>query len=122
MTAAAFELNVWLPADARFAETMRELAAHAARYAGCPGADADLYAGAVEAVVTGCFAHGAGQGAPLRAIVRRQHGPLEVLIACERRFETEAAPDARIVIGWTNEAGTAMCRVARLMPSEASNV
>ena len=122
MNAAVFELNVSLPTDARFAETMRELAAHAARYAGCRGADADLYAAAVQAVVADCLAHGIAEGTPLRAIVRRAHGPLEFLIACERRFETLAVDDEQIVIGWTMEAETVMCRVARLMPAEASNV
>jgi hypothetical protein len=110
MHAADFELNVSLPADGRFAETMRDLAAHAARYAGCREGDADRYAAAVEHVARACLKK-APAGAGVMVIFRRRSGPLEFLIACERRFD---APDqdGHVTVGWTNEAGTSMCRVS----------
>ncbi len=113
--ATSFELNVSLPVDARFAHTMRDLATHAARYAGCAGEDADTYGSVVEAAVLGCLSTMAGAGA-VPVIVRRGRGPVEFLIACEQRFAAIALKDRHIRIGWTREAGQQMCCVARLMP------
>ena len=112
MDARDFELNLVLPADARFAETMRDLASHAARYAGCRAPDAETYGAAVEGVVLDCLTR-APQDSAVAVIVRRGAGTVEVLITCEHRFDPAAAGDARIAIGWTREAGAQMCRVAR---------
>jgi hypothetical protein len=113
--ATSFELNVSVPRDRRYAETMRELAVHAARYAGCRGSDADRYGATVEAVVRACLAPGGPGQIPV--IVRRGVGPLEFLIACTGTVET-ASPDMHITIGWTEEAGRRMCRIARAMPAD----
>jgi hypothetical protein len=110
MNAADFELNLSLPAEERFAPAMRELAAHAARYAGCTEADADRYGAAVELVVRRCI-DGAAAGAELSAALRRGAGPLEFLIGCEPRF-SGATEEGRVTVGWTRERGTSMCRVA----------
>jgi hypothetical protein len=110
MNAADFELNVSMPADSRFADTMRELAAHAARYAGCDAADADRYAAAVHTVVLACVDR-AASGAMLPVILRRGTGPIEFLIGCEGRFDA-ARHDRQVTVGWTREQGTSMCRVA----------
>jgi hypothetical protein len=110
MNAADFELKLSLPADVRFAKTMRELAAHAARYAGCTESDADRYGAAVESVARGCLERAAA-GVQVPAIVRRGAGPVEFLIGCEGRF---AAPtqEVRVSVEWTREQGAVMCRVA----------
>jgi hypothetical protein len=117
MDATSFQLNVWVPADARYARTMAELAVHAARYAGCRGSDADAYGTAVEDVARACVER-AGRGAAVAAIVRRGNGPLEFLIACEQRFEAAPVGDRHITVGWTREDGRQMCRVARTMPHD----
>jgi hypothetical protein len=111
--ATSFELNVWLPSDPRYAKTMGELAVHAARYAGCRGADADRFGAAVESVAGACLAEGAA--APVAVVMRRGVGPLEFLIGCDGTVETTTG-DAHITIGWTEEGGRRMCRVARAMP------
>ena len=114
MDATSFELNVQVPADARFTETIRDLAVHAARYAGCHERDADAYGAAVEAAVRGCLTHTAA-GSPVPVVVRRGAGPLECLIASARRFELAPASDPHITIGWVENAGRPVCRVARSM-------
>ncbi len=117
MDATSFELNVSMPADARYTGAIADLAVHAARYAGCRGADADAYGQAVRAVALGCLEH-LDRGAGLAAIVRRGSGTLEFLLACDRRFDAAPARDRHITIEWTREAGRQMCRVARSMPEE----
>ena len=115
MDATSFELNVSLPCDRRYSETMRELAVHAARYAGCRGSDADRYGDAVEEVVRACLSEGGRATVPV--IVRRGVGPVEFLIACKGTVET-ASHDMHITIGWTEEDGRRMCRIARTMPAD----
>lgn len=116
MDATSFELNLSLPTDARYAATLRDLAVHAARYAGCRGADADRFGAAVEAIVLGCLAHVASDEMPLPIVVRRGDGPVEVLIACERRFDAVPVKDSHISVAWVRERGRQMCCVARAMP------
>ena len=121
MNAADFELNLLLPAESRFAPAMRDLAAHAARYAGCNEQEAERYGTTVEHVVHACLEQigrgavsGTEQGALQRAVpvvLRRGAGPVEFLIGCERRFEA-TPPGGRVTIAWTEEQGRAMCRVA----------
>jgi hypothetical protein len=104
-----FELNVWLAAEPKYAETLRELAAHAARYAGCEAPQAERYAAAVERVVRACIEQmRAGSGVPV--VFRRGGGPLECLVGCEGGVE--ASDEGRVSVSWTHEHGTAMCRVA----------
>ena len=110
MNASAFELRLSFPADPRFAETLRDLGAHAARYAGCADAGAEAYGSAVEEAVRACFAAAALSSVPV--IVRRGSGPVETLIACDRRVPHAPAADAQITIDWTSEGGRDMCRVA----------
>ena len=74
-----FELNVSLPHDARFAETARELAIHAARQAGCDEDEAHAFGRDVEVVVRAHIAD-TGSNSPIPVIVRRRTGPVEVLI------------------------------------------
>ena len=113
--ATSFELNVSVPCDPQYAGTVRELAVHAARYAGCRGQDADRYGAAVEQVVRACLVQRGRTSVPI--ILRRGIGPVEFLIACDRTVETPSA-DMHITIGWTEEAGRRMCRVARSMPAD----
>ena len=116
MNASAFELNVSLPADPRFAQAMRDLAAHAARYAGCVDEEAESYADAVLAVVLGCLdQHPSGH--PVPVILRRGNGPVEFLIGCEMQFEADVSPGRHITIGWRREDGRHMCCVAFVVRS-----
>ena len=122
MDSTSFELNVSVPSDQKYVETVRGLAVHAARYAGCRGSDADRYGEAVEVVARRCLA---GGNDPVPIVVRRGvgpstslgTGPVEVLIACNGKIET-ASRDAHITIEWIEEAGRRMCRVARAMPAD----
>ena len=109
MHAADFELHVSLPPDARFGGTMRDLAVHAARYAGCGEKDAERYGAAVETVVVACLER-AKAATNVPVILRRGAGPVECLIACDRRFETPAT-GGQITVGWTGEQATLMCRI-----------
>jgi hypothetical protein len=110
MTTAHFELKVSVPAEARFAETIRDLAAHAARYAGCGENDADRYGRAVRTVLLECLARPAARQ-DMPVIFRRGGGPVECLIGCEGGFDP-AADERDITVGWTREQGTTMCRIA----------
>ena len=74
-----FELNVSIPPDPRFAETIRELAVHAARHAGCSEARATAFGREVEEATRGHIENGGGEaGVPL--VFRRAAGPVEVLV------------------------------------------
>lgn len=117
MDATSFELNVTVAADPRFAETLRELAVHAARYAGCRGADADLFGAAVETVVRASIAVGT-RGGSVEGVVRRVNGPLEFLIATESAIPPVAANDPHISVGEITVNGRRMCCVARRMPAD----
>lgn len=110
MQPADFEINVVLPSDVRLTEAMRDLAAHAARYAGCGEGQAAAYGDAVAAVVLACLERTA-PGGDVPVIVRRGAGPVECLIACEERFEANT-PHDQITVGWTRERSGWMCRVA----------
>jgi len=116
MDATSFELNVSLPNDARYAAALRDLAVHAARYAGCRGADADRFGAVVETIMLGCLTQAPSGERALPIVVRRGDGPLEVLIACERRFDAVPVKDSHISVAWVRERGRQMCCVARAMP------
>jgi hypothetical protein len=79
MDATSFEFTLSLPNDDRFAATIRDLAIHAARYAGCARPEADAFGCAVEALLRRCF-EDAASDLPLPIVVRRAAGPLEILI------------------------------------------
>jgi hypothetical protein len=74
-----YELTMSIPCDVRFAETVRELAVHAARHAGCSDARAQAFGREVEEAARGQIAHCSGDaGLPL--VFRRTTGPVEVLV------------------------------------------
>ena len=78
-----FELNVSLPYDPRFAETLRLLVVHAAESAGSSGPEAEAFGRTVEQAVQDAiqkWPQGAQAGAELDVIVRRRTGPVEVVI------------------------------------------
>ena len=78
MEAGHFELHVTLPTDARFAETARELAVHAAKHAGCSETRANAFGEEVASVIRGYL--DADPDAEVPLVVRRRSGPVEVLI------------------------------------------
>jgi hypothetical protein len=72
-------LNVSLPSDTRFAATMRELAVHAARHAGCADARAVAFGAEVETAIRGHIeAAGSGEDVPL--VFRRTSDVVEVVL------------------------------------------
>jgi hypothetical protein len=74
-----FELKMSIPSDVRFAETVRELAVHAARHSGCSDADAQAFGAEVEDFIREHIETGAsGTSVPL--VFRRAAGPVEVLV------------------------------------------
>lgn len=79
MNGPQFEINVSLPHDARFAETARELAVHAAKQAGHGDDEAKAFGRDVEGLVRSCL-EGSASGTPVPLIVRRAAGPVEVLV------------------------------------------
>jgi len=117
--ATSFEINVAMPADARYIEVIRDLAIHAARYAGCRGADADLYGAVIEGVVRACLGREPVMGTR-PVIIRRQNGPIEFLIASDLGFVEEwpNQPDPHVTVGEVTVNGRAMACVARRMPLE----
>jgi hypothetical protein len=74
-----FELNVSLPTDARYTETARDLAVHAAKHAGCSDARAQAFGEEVEGVIRG-YLEGGNAAAALPLVLRRRSGPVEALI------------------------------------------
>lgn len=87
MDATSFELHLSLPADARLAGMMRDLAAHAARYAGGRDRAADEFGSAVEALIARFVASGAA-ATPISVVLRRARGPLEVSVTDQTRTQS----------------------------------
>ena len=80
-----FELNVSIPRDVRFAETVRVLAEHAAKLAGCSDARAGAFGREVEEAARGYIARDGGD-AGLPFVFRRATGPVEVLVNGRRLY------------------------------------
>ena len=79
MDASTFEFTISVPRDAQFVSMVRGLAVQAARYASCDHADAEIFAGSVEAAVHACL-RDPSSNAVMYVVVRRDAGPLEFLI------------------------------------------
>jgi hypothetical protein len=74
-----FQLDVSVPRDERFVPTVRDLAVQGARFAGCTPEAADAFGKSVEAALGTCL-HTSTSEIPIAVVVRRNHGPLEVLV------------------------------------------
>ena len=74
-----FQLDVTIPRDVRYSDTVRDLAVQAARFAGCSPPDAATFGRSVATVFDESLRHGSGD-APIAIVVRRAEGPLEVLV------------------------------------------
>jgi hypothetical protein len=80
MDATSFELIVSVSLDPRLAATVREVIVCATQYAGCANAaGAAAFAKEVEAAVSAVLSEG-DAGAMLPVTVRRNAGPIEVLV------------------------------------------
>ncbi len=77
---ADFELHVSIPCDPRYAETVRELAVHAARHAGCSDARARAFGDEVAQAPRGYIERSGSDTAGLPLVVRRRTGPVQVLV------------------------------------------
>lgn len=84
MDERSFELKASFPVDAQFAQTVAALAEHAATYAGCPAAEAREFAEIVEQAVHQCVEALPTTGHSLPVVMRREYGPLEVLVGSHR--------------------------------------
>lgn len=79
MGSARIDLNLSLPCDLRFAETLRQLAVHAAASCGCAAAAGESFGRSVERVAREALArHRAGDRIAVR--IRRDEGPVEVVV------------------------------------------
>ena len=78
MVAGRFELTITFPPDARFTDTARQLAVHAAKHAGLPDAQADAFGDQVAGAVGRSLAGAREDSVPV--IMRRSSGPVEVLV------------------------------------------
>jgi hypothetical protein len=74
-----FQLDVTMPRDVRYVGAVRDLAVHAARFAGCSAPAAAAFGASVEDVFGNSLRNGASD-APVAIVVRRGEGPLEVLV------------------------------------------
>jgi hypothetical protein len=74
-----FQFSLSVPRDQRFAPTVRLLAVQAARYASCSEAAAQTFGGSVEQAVQTCL-EDAAAGRTISVVVRRDGGPIEVLV------------------------------------------
>jgi hypothetical protein len=110
-------LNVTAAPDPRLSDAMRDLAVHAARYAGCRGADADIFGNVVEGVVRTCLEEMRG-ARDVAVIVRRANGPVEFLISSDCEAVTGGERDPHITVTNVNVRGRRMCCIARRMPAE----
>jgi hypothetical protein len=77
MDATSFELAMSVPRDQRYAAVVHDLARHAANYAGCAGADGDVFARSVGEAFAASVAAGDGD---VPVMFRRAGGPLEVML------------------------------------------
>jgi hypothetical protein len=77
--ASTFAFTISVPRDVQFVPMVRGLAVQAARYAACGHADAEAFAGSVEAAVHACLREGSTV-ATISVVVRRDAGPLEFLV------------------------------------------
>jgi hypothetical protein len=78
MDSTTFELIVSIE-DSRFVATIGALVDHAAQYAGSSSADAASFSSAVTEALAAALAGRTGS-APLPVVLRRQAGPLEVVV------------------------------------------
>lgn len=74
-----FQLDVSVPRDERFVPTVRDLAVQGARFAGCSAEVADAFGRTVEAALGTCLRNSTAD-TPIAVVVRRNQGPLEVLV------------------------------------------
>jgi hypothetical protein len=79
MTPTSFEMTVSVSQDARFAGTVREVVLCAAQYAGCADSGAARFASQVEDAVRAVL-QGSPSGILLPVTVRRDAGPIEVVV------------------------------------------
>jgi hypothetical protein len=115
MSDRAFELNVSLPYEERFAPAGGELAVHAAERAGCRQSEALSFGRAVEQVLAECL----DERNPLNhveLVFRSEAGTVEVLLSCDRVFQAAAPSDRDISIQWAHNGARPICRIARPAP------
>ena len=80
---SGFELQLTLPGDARYCETLRAVAAHAAYHAGCREERAARFASDVEDAMRSCLD---GEAQPLGIAFRQVDDRLEVVLTLGTRI------------------------------------
>ncbi len=79
MGGTRIDLNMSLPCDPRFAESLRALAVHAAATCGCPKSAAESFGSSVERAARQVMATRRA-GARIAVKIRRDEGPVEVIV------------------------------------------
>ncbi|MGE0593531.1 MAG: hypothetical protein AB7G23_06415 [Vicinamibacterales bacterium] len=113
MTPSSFELHVTLPGEARFVPALDDVVQHAAAYAGCDPTEATAFCRVVLDVVAVCCRQ--RSGGLVDVVVRREEGPLEVLVECEADLSALATSQGRTTITCTHAAGRSRCRIAHVL-------
>ncbi|NOT43035.1 MAG: hypothetical protein HOP14_00345 [Acidobacteria bacterium] len=113
MTPSSFELHMTLPGETRFVPALDDVVQHAAAYVGCGPAEASAFCGVVLGVVADCCRQASGR--LLDVVVRREDGPLEVLVECEADLSALATSQGRTTITCTRAAGRSQCRIAHVL-------
>ena len=83
-----FELDMSIPADPQFAETLRLVAAQVARQAGANEADAVSFGDEVERALRQCFGSRAGQ---IAVVLHGRTAEVEVVLTCGRTIRVARA-------------------------------
>jgi hypothetical protein len=115
MSDKAFELNVSLPYEERFAPAGRELAVRAAERAGCRESDAQSFGRVVEQVLAE-YLDQRNSLSQVDLVFRSEAGTVEVLLSCDRVFQAVTPRDRNISIQWTHNGARPMCRITRPTP------
>ena len=80
-----FELNLSVPADARYGDAVRAVAEHGAQQAGCDPAVAAGFCAEVEDALHAC-ARSHGGDAAVSIVLRCGGGEIEAVLTCGRRI------------------------------------
>lgn len=117
MTQAVLLFNLSIPADARFIETVRDLAVRVAEYAGYGASEATEIARAVEGIAARAI-HESDDG-PVDVRFRREAGMLEVSLFYSRELAHNAAEPLRPSmdrVEFGRDGSRHFCRMTRELP------
>jgi hypothetical protein len=122
MDASSFRFTMTMPGDARLVGAVRDLTAHAAKYAKL----AEEAAAELAAQVAGAAAISIEairvKDAPIEFQFARDGERLEVMIACDVDGSNTAPASSSahgLTVAWSRRGGRQTCRIALRIPTEA---